>query len=196
MVDTVRRRRGRACRAYATWLGCVFSALLSGLAAADQKDPRLDHLFAELHDASDVTAAAGIETRIWRIWLQYDDRSVAALMRHGVELMGTLRLDEAIAVLSEVVRRAPNFAEAWNKRATAFYLKQDLVSSMADIRRVLDLEPRHFGAISGLGLILIRRGDLGGALAAFEKVLSINPRSPSARVQAARLREALRHSSI
>jgi len=174
----------------------VFSALLSGLAAADQKDPRLDHLFAELHDASDVTAAAGIETRIWRIWLQYDDRSVAALMRHGVELMGTLRLDEAIAVLSEVVRRAPNFAEAWNKRATAFYLKQDLVSSMADIRRVLDLEPRHFGAISGLGLILIRRGDLGGALAAFEKVLSINPRSPSARVQAARLREALRHSSI
>jgi Flp pilus assembly protein TadD len=82
----------------------------------------------------------------------------------------------------KVIQLAPDFAEGWNKRATAHYLADDLDASVRDIQKTLALEPRHFGALSGLGLIFMQRGDLAGALAAFEQVLVVHPNSAQARV--------------
>jgi tetratricopeptide (TPR) repeat protein len=168
------------------------AALLAAAAAADQRAPELDTLFAALHDADSVAEAVVVERRIWRLWIQSGDAGVDARLARGITAMNHGHLEAAIDHFSHVVERAPQFAEGWNKRATAFYLRDQLTASMADIERTLALEPRHFGAISGLGLIFLERGDLVAALEAFERVLQIHPRSRSARVQVRRIRERLR----
>lgn len=178
-----------------TRLACVGAALLllfAGRAAADQRAPELDRLFAALRVAGSAAEAGAVEGQIWRLWASSGDPQVDALMRTGISAMESGLVQVAIERFSEVVERAPRFAEGWNKRATALYLDGDLAASMADIERTLALEPRHFGAISGMGLIFLRRGDLVGALGAFERVLEIHPRSPSARVHVRRIRERLR----
>jgi len=166
--------------------------LLAGAAFADQRAPELDELFAALGSAGSVAASGAVEERIWRLWGQSGDRAVDALLARGIAAMDSGVLPTAIGHFSAVVRRAPGFAEGWNKRATVHYLAGDLAASMADIERTLALEPRHFGAISGMGLIFLRRGDLVGALRAFERVLEIHPRSPSAVVHAQQIRARLR----
>ena len=105
--------------------------------------------------------------------------------------MGDQRWEDAIAIFGQITERAPGFAEGWNKRATAYYLNEDYVASVEDIRRTLALEPRHFGAISGMGLIFLSRGDQAGALAAFEAVVAIHPNSPGARARIEELRKRL-----
>jgi len=166
--------------------------LLAGAAAADQRAPELDGLFGALKVAGSAAEASVVEGRIWRLWGRSGDPQVDALLDEGILAMESGALAVAIERFSEVVRRAPGFAEGWNKRATAHYLHDDLAASMTDIERTLALEPRHFGAISGMGLIFLRRGDPVGALDAFERVLEIHPRSSSARVHVKRLRERLR----
>ena len=81
----------------------------------------------------------------------------------------------AMPVLDDIVARAPNWAEGWNKRATVLYLMGEHDRSLADIDRVLALEPRHFGALAGLGLIRIEKGETREALAAFRRALAVNP---------------------
>ena len=110
--------------------------------------------------------------------------------------MNTNRLDDAVERFTELIAAAPNFAEAWNKRATAYYLMERYEDSVRDIERTLALEPRHFGAISGMGLIFLQLGDEVGALDAFEKVLEIHPHARGARFHVERLRERLRGKQI
>lgn len=177
---------------------CLAGALLLVLAAAawaDQRAPELGQLFTELVGAVDEGQAAAVEQRIWRLWLQSGDASVDARLQRGIAAMQVGDLDQAVQHFTAVVERAPTFAEGWNKRATAHYLRHDLPASVADIERTLALEPRHFGAISGMGLIFLERGDLLGALDAFERVLAIHPRSHSAAVHVRRIRERLRGRS-
>ena len=100
-------------------------------------------------------------------------------------------LDAALETADALIARAPEFAEAWNRRATIHYLRGDDDESVADIRETLALEPRHFGAISGLGLIFLRRGDLEAALDAFEQVLEISPASANAKRSVERVRGEL-----
>lgn len=165
-------------------------------AHADQNDPRLDALFSRLHDAEDAEQARGIEQSIWRIWMDSGREDVNALMQQGVQQMTDRDLVEALATFDRVVEMAPKFAEGWNKRATVYYLMDELSASMRDIERTLALEPRHFGAISGMGLIFLERGDEAGALKAFEAVLKIHPHAPGARAQVKRLREQLRDEAV
>ena len=100
-------------------------------------------------------------------------------------------MDKAVELFSIIINMRPTFAEAWNKRATVFYLQRKLPESVADIEKTLALEPRHFGAISGLGLIFMAREDARGALQAFERVLEIHPQSASARINVEWLRKKL-----
>jgi Flp pilus assembly protein TadD len=177
-------------------LGCAAALLAAGIpAVADQRDPRLDSLFAALETESDPRVVAETEGLIWRVWLESGDPQVDRLMQQGIAQMSARALDDAVDTFTEAVRLAPEYAEGWNKRATAHYLNDDFPASVADIQRTLDLEPRHFGAISGMGLILIQRGDPEGALRAFERVLEIHPASPSARLHVERLRALIRQRS-
>ena len=178
--------------------GLILGLFLTLLAAAspafgDQNDPRLDPLFSALRQAEDVTKARRVEAGIWRIWSQYgDDPIIDRMMRHGARLMAAEQMKRAAEVFDQVVTRAPAFAEGWNRRATLRFLTGDFDGSVADIRQVLNLEPRHFGALSGLGLIYMALERPQGALKAFERALQINPHMTSARRHAAHLRAQLK----
>jgi len=166
------------------------AALLLSLAAgADQTDQRLTPLFETLRTSLDPAAAQAAEAQIWQIWIESGDSGVDALMVEGVTAMSNARLEDAITIFGEITERAPGFAEGWNKRATAYFLNEDYVASVRDIQTTLALEPRHFGAISGMGLIFLSRGDETGALAAFEAVVAIHPNSPGARQRIEELRQ-------
>jgi len=168
--------------------GLVFSLGAAGFALADQNDSRLDGLFTALAAAADAREAGPLEARIWQIWSETENPEINALFSRGRTAMETGRMDEAVRLFSQIIELQPTFAEAWNKRATVFYLQAKLAESVVDIERTLALEPRHFGAISGLGLIFLARDDARGALQAFEQVLEINPQSVSARLNVQWLR--------
>jgi Flp pilus assembly protein TadD len=182
--------RPRRAARWLTGLLGVLALLAASVVNADQRDPRLEELFRQLAEADGLQAQA-IEGDIWRVWLSTGNDEVAELLDQGVRAMSHGDLDEAIALFDRIVDLDPDFAEGWNKRATARYLQRDFVGSMLDIRRTLALEPRHFGAISGMGLILIATGDPRGARDAFEAVLRVYPASPAAHAHLERLRREL-----
>lgn len=159
---------------------------------ADQNDPRLEALFERIQRVEDPQAAARIERSIWAIWVDAGDDEVNELMDAGMQAMASARIERAIELFSRVIEKSPRFAEGWNKRATALYLNGELAASVRDIERTLALEPRHFGAVSGMGLIFLRRGDKIGALKAFKRVLEINPHAPGAREHVRILEDALK----
>lgn len=163
----------------------------SSTAIADQSDPRLPQLFTTLETSSHQPEAQEAAVRIWHIWTQSGDDDVDQLMSRSVYFLGNGDPESAVEILDDVVDRLPRFAEGWNRRATAHYLNGDFAASMHDIHRTLMLEPRHFGAISGMGLIFMARGDRKGALKAFEQVLQIHPWSPSARAHSEVLRQQM-----
>ena len=157
----------------------LFAIFLSSPVSADQTDMRLDPLFAALKSAASVAEARPIERKIWAIWSRHGlDAEINLRFQRGVLLMNVGRLEQAIRVFSTILEADPNFAEAWNKRATLLYLTGDLVGSVRDIERTLALEPRHFGALSGLGLIYKQIESADGAIKAFTAALEINPHMP------------------
>ena len=174
----------------ALWLLTIFS-LSAGTAVADQNAEELPALFDDLKAASSQAEASGIETRIWEFWLEAPDDASAKLINEISLAMSGSDLAVALELSDELVESHPDFAEAWNKRATLHYLLGKNAESVADIRETIALEPRHFGAISGLGLIFLREQNFDAALEAFEQVLAISPASESAQQSVARLRQEL-----
>jgi tetratricopeptide (TPR) repeat protein len=174
------------------FLPAILALGLTWDARGDQADPRLDILFERITLTSDPREAESIEREIWQIWVISNDPVTNGFMQHGIEALTASRLDLAIDFFTKVIERSPGFAEGWNKRATAHYLNGDFAASVNDIERTLALEPRHFGALSGMGLIFLGQGDRIGALSAFERVLEINPHAKGARLHVPRLRELLK----
>ena len=162
---------------------------------ADQNDPALEPLFTQLKDADAVQGQA-LEEQIWAIWLQHPDRIAASLLDEGVVLMSRRRWTEALALFDQLVVRAPAFAEAWNKRATVYFLLGDFDRSVQDIQRTLILEPRHFGALAGLGQMYLQLDQPEAALRSFGAALKINPNMPGVQRMAEDLRARLRGSDI
>ena len=163
-----------------------------GSALADQEDRRLDILFGRLAVTADAVEARSLEAAIWQIWLEPGDAKLEPVMARGIAAMNGGRLGAALAFFDRVTREAPGFAEGWNKRATVRYLMKDFDGSVRDIARTLELEPRHFGALSGLGLINMALERPEAALRAFEEVLMIHPNAAGARAHVKRLRAVLK----
>ncbi|MDA0800830.1 MAG: tetratricopeptide repeat protein [Proteobacteria bacterium] len=152
-------------------------------ANADQTDPELDKLFAALQTSLSNASAASLERDIWTIWTRYpDDQAINRQMDRAIKMMNAGRLDDAEAMFSAIISRKPAFAEAWNKRATVRFFRGDDAGSANDILQVIKLEPRHFGALSGLSMIKVRKGDLQGALQAYRAAQRINPFLPNIEV--------------
>ena len=159
----------------------VVCVLLIPPAAGDQNDPRLDILFPELKLAPDQEAADEIASEIWKLWREISDPVAAQALASGSQAMGAGQYRNAYQYFSEVIQEVPAFAEGWNKRATVLYLIGAYQESIEDIRETLQREPRHFGALSGLGLIFLRQRQFGPATAAFRDALAINPHLPRIR---------------
>lgn len=161
------------------------------LARADQDDPRLDDLFERLQHTPDPAEAHALEQRIWGVWLESENAAINRLMQQGVLALRGQHYPTALQAFDRLVEQAPEFAEGWNKRATVHYLMGDFQASVADIERTLELEPRHFGALSGLGLIYDAIDEPRAALRSFEAALRLNPHIEDTRDRVEELRREL-----
>ncbi len=135
----------------------------------------IDTLFDALKIAPDAESAKAIEDRIWAVWMVSGSDTCNLLMARVKAAADDKDLDLAIQLLDAVIALKPDYTEGWNRRATLYYMKKDFGHALADIHEVLLLEPRHFGALSGLGLILQEIGDEKHALAAYRRALAIDP---------------------
>ena len=156
--------------------------LVSTLAArrpAGALPARLDQLFHHLAEPS--CAADALEDQIWRLWMHHPHRRAAAALDRTATDIALQLYDIAETRLTNLVRACPDFAEAWNKRATLYYLQGRDGESVHDIHRTLELEPRHFGALCGLAEIFRSAGDAESAVFVFRMALRVNPHLAVAR---------------
>jgi tetratricopeptide (TPR) repeat protein len=135
----------------------------------------LDFLFGALKAAPDEESAKHVEARIWALWMQTPSDTAALLMARAKAAMDAKQADVALKLLDAVIKLRPEYVEAWNRRATLYYMQNDYSHSLEDIEQVLSREPRHFGALAGLGMIMQDLGDDKRALDAFRKALAVNP---------------------
>jgi len=146
-------------------------------------------LLKRLHDDSAFVRGFA-EQGLWLLWARSGDAEIDGLMAAGVDQMQSGRHREAVATFTEVIRRKPEFAEGWNKRATALYLSGEYQRSLADCAEVIRRNPRHFGALSGAGLVSLELEQQRQALDWFRRALEVNPNMGSIEAQVRRL-EAL-----
>jgi tetratricopeptide (TPR) repeat protein len=135
----------------------------------------IDFLFEALKAAPDDEIAKQVESRIWAIWLASGSDTADLLMNRVKAAIAAKDTTLAVQLLDSIIEIKPDYIEAWNRRATLFFAMKDYGRAMADIREVLNREPRHFGALAGLGMILEELGDDKQALEAFRKALAVNP---------------------
>jgi predicted Zn-dependent protease len=136
---------------------------------------RLDVLFKELRRADPVRDPDEVVELIWAMWIAHPEQRATSSMIAAVEAMAAGARDLARPILDRLVDEFPEWAEAWNKRATLAFIEKRDNDSMSDIARTLELEPRHFGAIVGFGQICLRHNRPQEAKAAFEVALRLNP---------------------
>lgn len=140
----------------------------------------LDTLFVELEKAPSLAEAQRVERIIWAKWHWHKIPRLSQKLRLGTTYLQEKNFKKALYIFNNIIKEAPAFSEAYNKRATAYFLMKKYEKSLIDIKATLTLEPRHFGALSGMGLIFMNRGDFQRALVAFTAVLKIYPFSISA----------------
>ena len=183
----------------ARWLVAValICLALAGGAKADQRDPQLDQLFSALQRTTNQTMADNLVAEIWQRWTAFeDDPRATNMMAVGIQQMNLGQFDNAERIFSNLAQTYPEHAEVWNKRATVRFMRGNDSGSRQDIARVIDLEPRHFGALSGLGMINMRAGDLPAALQAFEAAVRVNPHMDQAETMIRNLRVKLRGRAL
>ncbi len=173
-------------------LYCISPAAGQGRNADDQhgfaqppeklpKVPRgqdIDFLFGALKAAPTAEAAKSVEGRIWALWMVSPSDTATLLMLRVRRAVEVKNLDLAVQLLDSIVVLRPDYVEAWNRRATLHYLRKDFTRSLEDIRQTLAREPRHFGALAGLGLIMQELGDDKRALEVYRKAIEVNPHMP------------------
>jgi tetratricopeptide (TPR) repeat protein len=189
--------------ALALTIGATFPALAEDpLARETRPQPeekvgsRLDELFGELKRERNEKAAERIAGQIWREWFKSGSASVDLMMQWATEAVEAKKYDVALDFLDQVIVLSPTFAEGWNRRATVHYMMQNYGKSMADIERTLELEPRHFGALSGMAQIMKNTDRKQLALDAYQRVLEIYPMMRSAQNEVSELSEELAGEGI
>jgi len=194
-----------ACPAHAEAPALARDAALAALVEADVEARRrgafalagsgtmadVPALVKALGGDDDEIVRALAERSIWALWSRSGDPAADDLLAMGVEQMSARRLDDSIETFTAIVERWPDFAEGWNKRATARFLAGDFEGSAADCDEVLRRNPWHFGALSGYGLIHVKLGRLAAALDSFERALALNPNMAGVRANVEAIRQEL-----
>ncbi len=154
----------------------AFLSIVGALPAyADQNDPRLDALFTELRAETDLGKAQTIEDNIWLVWMQSGDSSIDQLFTRGRQALLSNDIETAVTYSTRVVRQAPNFAEGWYMCSTILYRIGDMELALRYAKKALALEPRHFPALMGIGVIHMQQHADEEAVAALRQALEVDP---------------------
>ena len=177
----------------------VLGLMFCGNIIADSKDKNieLNQLFEQLKKSDDISIALEIEMKIWSIWSKHPTQEkLTQSLAKGSELMAEGELESAYKIFSTIIDSAPNWAEGWNKRATVLYLMGRYYDSLNDIDEVLKLESRHFGALSGQGLVQIKLGNYEKAIKSYQAVQKIYPSIRAAKVMIPQLKKLIKDEAI
>jgi tetratricopeptide (TPR) repeat protein len=163
---------------------------------ANDRDDQLNRLFNELK-INNLALVYGTEQKIWKIWSTHptDDKLTLELSK-GTDLMQGSTLSQSIEIFSDLIELDPNWAEAWNKRATALYLIGDYEGSQKDIDRVLELENRHFGALAGQGLVNIKLENYEKAIESYKRAQEIYPAMQSPKIMIEQIEQLIKQQLI
>ena len=163
---------------------------------ANDRDIQLNRLFNELK-INNVALVYGTEQKIWEIWSTHptDDKLTIELSK-GTDLMQGSTLSQSIEIFSDLIELDPNWAEAWNKRATALYLIGDYEGSQKDIDKVLELEDRHFGALAGQGLVNIKLENYEKAIESYKRAQEIYPAMQSPKIMIEQIEQLIKQQLI
>ena len=164
--------------------------------SANERDAQLDKLFLELKK-NIPSMSLGIEHQIWILWSTHPtDKKLTSILDEGSRLVQDQKLNKAIEVFTEAIELDPNWAEAWNKRATVFYMVGEFQKSQDDIDKVLELEERHFGALAGQGMVNIQLKNYDKAKKSYQKAQEIYPAMKSSKVMIEQIEELIKRQSI
>jgi len=163
---------------------------------ADDRNKELDKLFNDLK-IKDKEKSFLIEQKIWNIWSTHPyDKSLTLMLNTGSDLVSENKFYDAIDIFTKVIKLDPNWAEAWNKRATVYYIIGKFQKSQKDIDKVLKLEKRHFGALAGQGLVNIQLQNYEKAIKSYEKAQKIYPAMESPKTMIKEINELIKKQSI
>jgi tetratricopeptide (TPR) repeat protein len=154
---------------YSVFLSLLFS--VTNLAAAES----LDDLFAALKQSPDEMSARELEDRIWRTWFQSGDEQIDELMQQAMQRRGVYDFNGAHELLDQVIDKKPDYAEAWNQRATVYFNQGEHEKSLEAIARTLELEPRHFGSMAGRAVIRLQQGKAALAYQNVVEAMKVHP---------------------
>ncbi len=157
---------------------------------------KLDALFLDLKKAKSQAVAEGVANRIWESWNNSESASINLLMQWSQEAMDKQKFPVALDFLDQVVVLKPTFAEGWNRRATLHFMMNNYAKSMADIEKTLQLEPRHFGALAGMGHIFLALENKELALRAYERALDVYPMMRAVQKQVGDIADELSGSQL
>jgi tetratricopeptide (TPR) repeat protein len=174
----------------------IFLFLSTSGLSANERDAELEKLFNELKK-NIPSLSSGIAQQIWILWSTHPtDQKLTSLLEEGSRLVHDQQLNRAIDVFTEAIKIDPNWAEAWNKRATVFYMVKEFQKSQDDIDKVLELEERHFGALAGQGMVNIKLKNYDKAKRSYQKAQEIYPAMKSSKVMIKQIEELIKKQSI
>ena len=178
----------------------ILSFLIFNNVIAEERDNELNNLFKQLKN-SENTKAIEIENKIWKIWITHpsEDRRgyrLTELLSQGSLLINQRKLNKAYILFSQIILEDPKWPEAWNKRATVLYMLGKFEESQNDIKKVLKLEKRHFGALSGQGLVQTKLKNYNKAIESYKEVLKIYPSMQAPKVMIPRLKKLIKEQTI
>lgn len=148
---------------------------LKKLSAVELRAADLDRLFAQLHSQGSANNSQTVEQKIWANWGRNDSITAELLLGQASRALNAQEFQAAEDILNRLITDKPDYAEAWNRRATLNFMARRYEKSLADIEKVLDLEPRHFGALSGRGMVYEAMDKPDLAINAYREALTVNP---------------------
>ena len=170
--------------------------LSTSVLSANERDAQLDKLFTELKKNMS-SSSPSIAEQIWTLWSTHPtDEKLTSILDEGARLVQDQKLDRAINVFTDAIKMDPNWAEAWNKRATVYYMIGEFQKSQDDIDKVLKLENRHFGALAGQGMVNIKLKNYDKAKLSYQKAQEIYPAMKSSKRMIEQIEELIKRQSI
>jgi tetratricopeptide (TPR) repeat protein len=164
--------------------------------SANERDDQLDKLFNELKK-NISSSSSNIAKQIWTLWSTHPtDQKLTSMLDEGSILVQDQKLNRAIKVFTEVIKMDPSWAEAWNKRATVYYMIGEFQKSQNDIDKVLELEERHFGALAGQGMVNIQLKNYEKAIMSYQKAQEIYPSMQSPEIMIKQIENLIKQDLI